>query len=90
MQREDEPQGIKCKAGSGWIHFAAEVSENQANEVFLKLQKELPAVAASVFAFPEEKSRFLRLEIEFLQGASTLLIWSGLLGFVCDWRKFVR
>jgi len=58
---EDEPRGIKCKAENQWIRFAAEVSENQANEIFVEVQKELPDVAAFLFSFPEERSRFLRL-----------------------------
>jgi hypothetical protein len=58
---EGDSQGVKFKAGSTWIRFGAEISEKQANDIFVALQNNLPAAAALVFSYPEEKGSFLKL-----------------------------
>lgn len=58
---EGVPQGVMCKVGSKWIRFGEDISEQQANRIFLELQERLPGVCASVFSFAEEGDSFLRL-----------------------------
>jgi hypothetical protein len=58
---EGDPQGVKFKAGRKWIRFGSEISEKQANDIFVALQNNLPSAAALVFSYPEEKSSFLKL-----------------------------
>ena len=58
---EGDPQGVRFRAGRKWVRFGAEISEKQANNIFVALQNNLPAAAALVFSYPEEKSSFLKL-----------------------------
>jgi hypothetical protein len=58
---EGVPQGVICRVGSKWIRFGADISEQQANRIFLGLQERLPGVCASVFSFTEEKDSLLQL-----------------------------
>jgi hypothetical protein len=58
---EGDPQRVKFRAGRKWVRFGAEISEKQANDIFVALQNNLPAAAALVFSSPEEKSSVLKL-----------------------------
>jgi hypothetical protein len=58
---EDQPCGLRCKVGTKTVRICDDVSEAQAVDVLVALQKHLPEVAQKVCSYPNYKEHFIRL-----------------------------
>ena len=52
---EGDPQGVKFKAGRKWARFGAEISEKQANDIFVALQNNCQRLLPWYFRTPKKK-----------------------------------
>jgi hypothetical protein len=52
VQGEGDVYGLQCKVGWRTVRFAEHISEDQANEILVALQRELPGVAGKLEASP--------------------------------------
>jgi hypothetical protein len=58
---ESRPAGLQCKVGSRKVTVCKDISEDEAVEVLVALQSNLPAVAQKLCSYPNSKDHFITL-----------------------------
>ena len=61
---EDRRPGLTCKVGWRIVRLGIDLSEAEANEILVALQRNLPDVAQKICSFPGGKGHFLTLGLD--------------------------